>query len=93
MPEIISFRFNPGPNHNIKYNECIGNPAEAKFGMTKAQLISAVKKCKECSVKRFGLHTMIGTGSLNMLDLAETARMMFPRRWKSRTRKESVLSL
>ena len=29
MPEIISFRFNPGPNHNIEYNECIGNPAEA----------------------------------------------------------------
>ena len=27
MPEIISFRFNPGPNHNIEYNECIGNPA------------------------------------------------------------------
>ena len=24
MPEIISFRFNPGPHHNIGYNECIG---------------------------------------------------------------------
>lgn len=77
MPEIISFRFNPGPNHNIEYNECIGNPAEAKFGMTKVQLISALKKCKEYGVQRFGLHTMIVTGSLNMMDLAETARMMF----------------
>ena len=77
MPEIISFRFNPGPNHNIEYNEYIGNPAEAKFGMTKAQLISAFKKCKEYGVKRFGLHTMILTCSLNILDLAETARMMF----------------
>ena len=77
MPEIISFRFNPGPTHNIEYNETIGNPAEAKFGMTKVQLISAFKKCKEYGVKRFGLHTMIVTGSLNMLDLAETARMMF----------------
>jgi len=77
MPEIISFRFNPGPNHNIKYNEHIGNPAEAKFGMTKAQLFSAFKKCKEYGVKRFGLHTMIVTCSLNILDLAETARMMF----------------
>ena len=77
MPEIISFRFNPGPNHNIEYNEYIGNPAEAKFGMTKAQLISAFKKCKAYGVKRFGLHTMIVTCSLNILDLAETARMMF----------------
>ena len=45
--------------------------------MTRVQLISAFKKCKEYGVKRFGLHTMIVTGSLNMLDLAETARMMF----------------
>ena len=77
MPEIISFRFNPGPNHNIEYNEYMGKPTEAKFGMTKAQLISALKKCKEYGVKRFGLHTMILTCSLNILDLAETARMMF----------------
>jgi len=77
MPEMISFRFNPGPNHNIKYNECIGNPVEAKFGMTKAQLFSAFKKCKEYGVKRFGLHTMILTCSLNVDDMAETARMMF----------------
>ena len=77
MPEIISFRFNPGPNHNIEYNKYIGNSTEAKFGMTKVQLISAFKKCKEYDVKRFGLHTMIVTGSLNVEDLAETARMMF----------------
>ena len=77
MPEIISFRFNPGSNNNIKYNEHIGNPAQAKFGMTKAQLLSAFKKCKEYGVKRFGLHMMILTCSLNVEDLAETARMMF----------------
>ena len=77
MPEIISFRFNPGPNHNIEYNEYIGNPTEAKFGMTKVQLISAFKKCKEYGVTRFGLHTMIVSCSLNVEDLAETARMMF----------------
>ena len=28
-------------------------------------------------MRRFGLHTMIVTGSLNILDLADTARMMF----------------
>ena len=45
--------------------------------MTKAQLFSAFKKCKEYGVRRFDLHTMIVTGSLSILDLAETARMMF----------------
>ena len=77
MPEIISFRFNPGPNHNVKFNENIGNLAEVKFGMTKAQLFSALKKCKEYGVKRFGLHTMILTCNLNVEDLAQIARMMF----------------
>lgn len=58
MPEVIAFRFNPGSGHSIKYNEYIGNPVEAKFGMTKAQLFSAYKKCKEYGVKRFGVHTI-----------------------------------
>lgn len=65
MPEIISFCFNPGPNLNIKYNEYISNPAEAKAGIR-------MKKCKEYGMKRFSLHTIIETGSLNVKDLAET---------------------
>ncbi|KAL9952671.1 hypothetical protein ACROYT_G039960 [Oculina patagonica] len=77
MPDMIAFRFNPGQEHDINYNEIIGNPVEAKFGLTKAQLFAAYKKCKEYGVKRFGLHTMMLTNSLNILDLAETARMMF----------------
>ena len=77
MPEIIAFRFNPGPHTNVKYNRIIGNPAEAKFGLTKAQLFSAYKKCKEYGVKRFGVHTMLVSHSLDIEDLAETARMMF----------------
>ena len=77
MPEIIAFRFNPGSGHNIKYNRFIGNPAEAKFGMTKAQLFSAYKKCKEYGVKRFGVHTMVVSNSLDVVDLAETVLMMF----------------
>ena len=77
MPKVIAFRFNPGPVHNIKYNEYIGNPAESKFGMTKAQLFSACKKCKEYGVKRFGVHTMLVSNSLDIADLAQTARMMF----------------
>ena len=76
MPEIISFRFNHGPNHNIEYNEYIDNPAKSKFGMAKAQLFSAFKKCKEYGVRRFGLHKMIVSYSLNVKDLAETARMI-----------------
>ncbi|XP_078384736.1 protein TabA-like [Oculina patagonica] len=77
MPDVIAFRFNPGPDHSIKCNKFIGNPVEAKFGLTKAQLFAAFQKCKEYGVKRFGVHAMIVTNFLNILDLAETARMMF----------------
>ena len=77
MPDMVAFRFNPGPDHNIKYNEHIGDPVEAKFGLTKSQLFAAYNKCKDYGVKRFGVHTMIVTNSLNILDLVETARMMF----------------
>ena len=77
MPEVIAFRFNPGPHTNIKYNRLVGNPAEAKFGLTKAQLFAAFKKCMEYGVKRFGVHTMLVSNSLDIVDLAETARMMF----------------
>ena len=77
MPREVAFQFNPGPHHNIKNNRYISNPAEEKFGLTKAQLFSAYKKYKEYGVKRFGLDTMVVSNSLNVLDLAETARMMF----------------
>ncbi|RMX38805.1 hypothetical protein pdam_00016760 [Pocillopora damicornis] len=77
MPNVISFRYNPGPYQNITHNLFIGDPVESKYGMTKSQLFSAYKKCREYGVTRFGLHTMLMSDSLNILDLAEVARMMF----------------
>ena len=76
MPELVAFRFNPGPDHMIRYTEIIRDPVQSKFGLTKAQLFSAYK-CKEYGVNRFGLHTMVVSNSLDVLDLAETVRMMF----------------
>ena len=76
MPDMIAFRYNPGKDHNIKYNETIENPVESKFGLTKDQLFAAYKKCKEYGVKRFGVHTM--TEKIPVIpDLVEMARMMF----------------
>ena len=77
MPEIVSFRFNPGPYCTLPSNEVIGNPAQAKFGLTKVQLFSAYRKCKEYGVKRFGLHTMVKCYCLDVLELAKISRMMF----------------
>ncbi|UWG98781.1 diaminopimelate decarboxylase [Dehalobacter sp. DCM] len=76
MPEMISFRFNPGPLRKGG-NDIIGNPEDAKYGLTRDQMFEAYKKVKDLGVKRFGLHTMVISNELNPDFFVETARMMF----------------
>ena len=75
LPELISFRYNPGPLK--KGNEFIGHPEEAKYGLTRDQLFKAYKTMKEKGVKRFGLHTMVASNELNGDYHIETAKMLF----------------
>ncbi len=75
MPELISFRYNPGPAR--KGNEIIGIPKEAKYGFTKEQLLEGYKICKKKGVKRFGLHAMIVSNELDYHSFIETAEMLF----------------
>jgi diaminopimelate decarboxylase len=74
LPELICFRYNPGPSRTG--NVIIGDPKEAKYGLTKEQLFEAYKICIEKGVKRFGLHTMIASNELNGNYHIETARML-----------------
>ncbi len=76
LPELISFRYNPGPLRSGG-NEIIGYPEQAKYGMTGNQILQALTDCKAKGVKRFGLHTMIVSNELNIEYLVETAHMMF----------------
>ena len=75
LPDILSFRYNPGPLR--EGNAIIGNPKEAKFGMTKAQLLESYAIAKSKGVKRFGLHTMVASNELRQDYFVETARMLF----------------
>lgn len=75
LPEIICFRYNPGPLR--KGNVLIGNPEEAKYGFTREQLFEGYKMLLEKGVKRFGLHTMIASNELNADYFIETAKMIF----------------
>jgi len=75
LPELVSFRYNPGPERTG--NVLIGDPKEAKFGTTMAQLLDGYKKCKDLGVKRFGLHAMVVSCCLKVEELLETARMLF----------------
>jgi len=75
VPELICFRYNPGP---LKQgNAIIGKPEEAKYGLTRQQLFDAYRIMKEKGVKRFGLHTMVASNELDPNYFVETARILF----------------
>lgn len=77
IPELICFRYNPGHLRKTSEGNVIGKPEEAKYGLTKNQLLEAYRIMKDKGVKRFGLHTMVASNELNPEAFVETARMLF----------------
>jgi diaminopimelate decarboxylase len=74
VPDLICFRYNPGAKR--KGNTIIGNPVEAKYGVSHDQIIDAYRQCVDLGVKRFGIHTMLASNELNYKYMVETARML-----------------
>lgn len=75
LPELVCFRFNPGPERTG--NVLIGDPKEAKYGVSKPQLFEAYRRCRDLGAKRFALHTMVISNCIESSELVETARMLF----------------
>jgi diaminopimelate decarboxylase len=75
LPELISCRYNPGPDKTG--NVIIGDPKEAKYGFTREQLIEGYRILKARGVRRFGLHTMVASNELNLDYHLETGRLLF----------------
>ena len=83
LPGLISMRFNPGPLK--EGNAIIGRPEEAKYGLTRDQMIRGYALLKEkaagcggaSSPNRFALHTMVASNELSVAYHIETARMLF----------------
>lgn len=76
LPETICFRYNPGPmKHGC--NSIIGKPEEAKYGLTREQMIEAYAICKKEGVKHFGMHTMVASNELNPDFFVDTAKLVF----------------
>jgi diaminopimelate decarboxylase len=75
LPEVISFRYNPGPLRGG--NAIIGTPEEAKYGFTRDQLFEGYRMVRDRGVKRFGLHTMVASNELNPEYFVDTADMLF----------------
>lgn len=75
FPELICFRYNPGPLK--EGNAIIGKPEEAKYGLTREQIFEAYKKARDFGAKRFGLHTMVASNELDPNYFVDTAKMLF----------------
>ena len=54
----------------------IGNPVEAKYGVTHEQVVDAYRLARDRGAKRFGLHTMVASNELDYTYMVETARML-----------------
>ena len=74
MPDLICFRYNPGPKRTG--NSIIGNPVEAKYGITHDQVLDAYRLAQERGASRFGLHTMLASNTLDYTYMVETTRML-----------------
>jgi diaminopimelate decarboxylase len=75
LPELVSLRYNPGPLK--EGNAIIGKPEEAKYGLTRDQIIAGFTMLREKGVRRYALHTMVASNELSVPYHVETARMLF----------------
>lgn len=76
IPELISCRFNPGGEFRIG-TQIMGNPADAKFGFTRAQLTEGFKKLKALGAKRFGLHAFLSSCNTDNMYYPTLAKLLF----------------
>ena len=58
IPKTVCLRFNPGGEFLLG-NTIMGNPGEAKYGMTREQLSEGVKKLMALGATEFGLHAFL----------------------------------
>lgn len=76
IPKIISCRYNPGGVFELG-TSIMDNPEEAKFGMTKDQLIQAFKELKELGAEKFGIHAFLASNTVSNDYYPELARQLF----------------
>ncbi len=62
IPERICLRYNPGGQLLIG-SAIMGQPDASKFGMTRQQIFSAVRRLTQLGVKSFGLHALLASNA------------------------------
>lgn len=76
IPETISCRFNPGGYFTLG-TDIMDNPGDAKYGMTKEQIIEAFKILKAKGAKRFGIHAFLASNTVTNEYYPTLAKILF----------------
>ncbi len=76
LPDTISCRYNPGGTLESS-NTIMDNPADAKYGFTKEQMIEGYKVLRERGVKHFGIHAFLASNTISNEYYPELARILF----------------
>ena len=64
IPETVCCRYNPGGTFSIS-TDIMDNPGDAKYGMTKQQIIKAYKILRDKGAKRFGVHAFLASNTVS----------------------------
>ncbi len=76
LPKKMSCRYNPGGVYKVS-NGIMDNPGDAKYGMTKEQIIKAYQIMKEKGVEEFGLHAFLVSNAVTNDYYPMLARTLF----------------
>ena len=76
IPERICCRYNPGGVFKMG-TDIMDNPGDAKYGMTKDQIIEAYTRLMGMGVKEFGLHSFLASNTVTNEYYPTLARIIF----------------
>lgn len=76
IPKRICCRFNPGGYFTLG-TDIMDNPGDAKYGMTKDQIIEAYTRLKGMGVEEFGLHAFLASNTVTNEYYPTLAKIIF----------------
>ncbi|MBQ8201402.1 MAG: diaminopimelate decarboxylase [Clostridia bacterium] len=76
IPDTICCRYNPGGDFKIG-TAIMGNPGDAKYGFTYAQLQDGLKRLKAKGARRFGLHSFLSSNNTDDAYYPTLAKILF----------------
>lgn len=76
LPKRMSCRYNPGGKFSLG-TTIMDNPGDAKYGMTKPQIIEAYKRMKELGVEEFGMHAFLASNTVTNEYYPTLAKILF----------------